>query len=112
MLPPVISHLKNIDWLTAMRIFYWGDLDVHGFHILHQMRSYYPQTKSILMDRQTFDAFSFGIVPGERSYNKNASSLTSEEREMFEFLRSGNLRLEQEKIGQAYADKVIREMVG
>ena len=33
----MISYLKNVEWLQERKIFYWGDLDSHGFLILHQM---------------------------------------------------------------------------
>jgi hypothetical protein len=34
-------------------VHYWGDLDTHGFAILHSLRAWLPQTQSFLMDRQT-----------------------------------------------------------
>ena len=38
-------------------LYYWGDIDVQGFEILSQFRSYFPQTQSLLMDRATFDTY-------------------------------------------------------
>jgi len=51
-----ISYLKGVKWLQEKKIFYWGNLDIQGFHILHQMRSYYPQTISLMMDRMRLSA--------------------------------------------------------
>ncbi|MBK8088885.1 MAG: hypothetical protein IPK31_13595 [Chitinophagaceae bacterium] len=109
----MISHLKNTDWLKMKNIFYWGDLDAHGFLILHQMRSYFPQTKAIMMNMNTFELFKGeGLVSGEKINSENLSTLTETELEMFQFLKTNNYRLEQEKIRQEYVDGVLRSVVG
>ena len=92
----MISYLKNIRWLQERSIFYWGDLDTHGFLILHQMRTYFPHTKSVMMNMETFELFrGEGVVTGEKMNLEKLSTLTKEETEMFDFLRTNNLRLEQ-----------------
>jgi hypothetical protein len=106
-----ISYLKGIDWLSQKKIFYWGDLDIQGFHILHQMRSYYPQTKSLLMDQATYKKFEKQAGSGELGNIENLSLLNIEETEIFNLLKAGNLRLEQEKINQQYADAVIKSVI-
>ena len=109
----MISHLKNTDWLKTKNIFYWGDLDAHGFLILHQMRSYFPQTKATMMDMNTFELFrGEGLISGEKINSENLSTLTKTELEMFHFLKTNNYRLEQEKIRQEYVDGVLRSVVG
>ncbi len=40
-------------WLHQKRVFYWGDIDTHGFRILNQVRAILPHTRSLLMDRAT-----------------------------------------------------------
>jgi hypothetical protein len=108
----MISHLKNAAWLKDKNIFYWGDLDAHGFLILHQMRSYFSQTKSVMMDRQTFELFkNEGLVTGEIIKAENLNTLTEAEFEMFSFLRTNNQRLEQEKIRQEYVDSFFKGLV-
>ncbi|MBS1666298.1 MAG: hypothetical protein JST58_02880 [Bacteroidetes bacterium] len=108
----MISYLSNSNWLKEKNIFYWGDLDAHGFQILHQMRSYFPQTKSVMMDRETFDLFGKeGLVAGEITNTENLKHLTASEFEMFTFLKTNNLRLEQEKIRQEYADNCFRRVI-
>lgn len=62
-----IGYLKNATWLLNKNIFYWGDIDEHGFQILHQLRNYYPQAKSVMMDRHTFDLFHTYAVDGSRN---------------------------------------------
>lgn len=109
-----ISYLKGTDWLRRKTIYYWGDLDEHGFQILHQLRSLYPQAVSVLMDGVTFDRFRDFAVTGARNPVEHLSLLTAEESEMYQRLRSletGN-RLEQEKIPQLYADELLSRTVG
>lgn len=108
----MISHLKNASWLNTKKIFYWGDLDTHGFLILHQMRTYFPNTKAVMMDRETFDLFKGeGLVSGEKINSENLNTLTAVETEMFYFLKANNLRLEQEKIRQEYVDEILKDLV-
>lgn len=102
-----ISYVKNIARLNEKEIYYWGDIDEHGFLILHQLRTYYPHTKSILMDRITFGLFKQFAVVGSRNYLENLC-LTDEENATYRALKSvDNNRLEQEKIPQEYIDKTL-----
>lgn len=107
----MISYLKNVKWLQERKIFYWGDLDCHGFLILHQMRTYFTQTKSVMMDMETFEHFKGeGVVTGEKINSESLNTLNNAETEMFDFLRINNFRLEQEKIRQEYADTFFRRL--
>jgi hypothetical protein len=108
-----ISYLKNAFWLLNKKIIYWGDIDEHGFQILHQLRSYYPHTKSVMMDRKTFDLFHVYTVDGSRNKSENLSLLTKDENELFQFLKSsdGNNRLEQEKIPQLYVNSCLKDSI-
>jgi len=45
--------LAEVPWLSFKNIWYWGDIDTHGFNILAQFRKHWPQTRSMLMDEQT-----------------------------------------------------------
>ena len=97
-----VDILKNVEWLRSKRIFYWGDLDAHGFLILSELRKHFPQVESFLMDRETFDAF-FENDKGVKTNVVGDLYLTSKEKEMFEYLKAFNFRLEQEKIPFEYA---------
>lgn len=96
-----VSNLKNIEWLKTKEILYWGDFDAHGFEILSQVRGYYSQTKSVLMDRNTFDKF-FENDKGAGSKVSQLDNLTEAETELHKFLLENNYRLEQEKIPNTY----------
>jgi len=106
-----ISYLKDIKWLSDKNIFYWGDLDIQGFHILHQMRSYYPQTKSAMMDMKTFERFKSEAGQGRPGNMMTLDCLNSQEMELFLYLKENNLRLEQEKITQSFADAILKSAV-
>jgi hypothetical protein len=105
-----ISFLKGTPWLSLKDIYYWGDLDEHGFQILHQLRSLYPQARSVMMDRDTFERFRAFAVAGSRNAATHLSLLTPEESELYGYLKSLDEanRLEQEKIPQTYADQQLR----
>ncbi|MDR0603501.1 MAG: DUF2220 family protein [Bacteroidales bacterium] len=96
-----IENLKNIKWLNNVDLFYWGDLDTDGFQILSQFRSYFPQTKSLLMDKETFNIF-FENDKGKPSKVTGKLNLTNDEKQLYELLKMKNWRLEQEKIPLTY----------
>lgn len=48
-----VDQPASLQWLTGIDVDYWGDLDTHGFGILHRVRAWLPQARSVLMDRET-----------------------------------------------------------
>ena len=103
-----VDILKDVAWLKSKKIFYWGDLDAQGFQILSEIRTHFPHVESFLMNRETFDQFNEGEVGTETNVEKELY-LTQEEKELFDFLRNGNYRLEQEKIPFNYVKGKIFE---
>ena len=101
-----VDILKDVPWLKSKKIFYWGDLDAHGFQILSEIRIHFPQVKSFLMDRATFDLFYEDAVGTETNVEKELC-LTQEEKDMFEYVKENNFRLEQEKIPFDYVSSRI-----
>ncbi|MDI9637140.1 DUF2220 family protein [Oscillatoria amoena NRMC-F 0135] len=106
-----IQTLKLATWLSKCLIFYWGDLDVDGFKILSQMRSYFPQTISIMMDAETFKSFQEFSVSVPATSSESLSNLTSEEKTLYTYLAVHQKRLEQERISQAYANQLLQSLV-
>jgi hypothetical protein len=103
-----INALKNIDYLQSKSIFYWGNIDVHGFQILSQLRGYFPNTKSVMMDMDTYDEFKDMSVENMVSNPPVLSNLNAKEAELYEFLKGNNRRLEQEKITYSYSLKFLK----
>jgi hypothetical protein len=98
-----VSHLKQALWLNNIELLYWGDIDVQGFEILSQFRGYFPQTKSILMDKATFDIY-FEDDIGTPSHISIQLNLTVAEQELYSLLKANQWRLEQEKIPLGYVN--------
>ena len=90
-------------WMAKKEILYWGDIDTHGFAILNQLRKFFPQAKSLLMDSETL--LEHRALWGREGNPENAelNRLTAEEQLVYSRLCSHywgeNVRLEQEKIG-------------
>lgn len=97
------ESLAAAKWLRTRQIYYWGDLDTHGFAILDQLRGHFPHASSFLMDRATFLAhrLQWGHEPQPES--RDLTRLNAEEKALYDDLRQNRLgeqlRLEQEKIG-------------
>ena len=95
-----VSKLEDIDWLKEIEILYWGDIDIDGFAILSQFRRYYPQTKSLLMDIDTFKRYKdFAVIYKQNKTAPKLDNLTIKEQELYRYLLLENgIRLEQEQI--------------
>ena len=64
------------------------------------------------MNMETFELFKGeGVVAGEKINSEKLDALTNEETAIFDFLRINNLRLEQEKIRQIYADTFFQKLL-
>ncbi len=97
-----VELAARLPWVREVT--YWGDLDSHGFAILHRLRAHDVVATSALMDTETLlahrdlwgtdDAPNIGVLP----------SLTEDEQASLRLLgQEGNVRLEQERIPWAYA---------
>jgi hypothetical protein len=97
-----VSRLAALPWLAQRRLVYWGDLDTHGFAILHRLRGVYRHTRSILMDRPTLLAHRSQWVREPQPVRDDLPLLTGAEAAAYDDLRHdvhGELiRLEQERI--------------
>ena len=111
-----VESLKNVAWLADKNIYYWGDIDTHGFRILNQLRSHLPHTRSMLMDQSTLRDHLPRCVkePKATRYTGKLDALDAGERAAYALLledRLGeSLRLEQERIGFSAVQQFIREL--
>lgn len=48
-----LDRLAGIPWLQQNPLYYWGDLDTHGFAILDRLRAHLPHAQALLMDHAT-----------------------------------------------------------
>lgn len=95
--------LDGNDWLRQCQLYYWGDIDTHGFAILDQLRARLPEVQGFLMDRATLMAFEPFWGREEHQLTRELPRLRDEEYSLYDDLRAqrirDNLRLEQEFIG-------------
>ncbi|MFH0780600.1 MAG: Wadjet anti-phage system protein JetD domain-containing protein [Pseudomonadota bacterium] len=103
-------------WLQKCSMHYWGDIDTHGFAILDQLRSLFPAATSLLMDRETLLAHRPHWGQEPLPSRAEPSRLTPEEHLLYDDLRGDRLavqlRLEQERIGFSWVEKMVRRTHG
>lgn len=95
--------LSSMRWLSNCGLLYWGDIDVHGFHIVSRLRGVFPQLQTIMMDSQTLDRHASFITKAKSTSHENVLMLTEKEHQAYVRVKNGQLLLEQEKIPYDYA---------
>jgi len=109
-----IERLAQVDWLRSKDVVYWGDIDTHGFAILHRLRASMPHARSVLMDAATLLAHrpQWGSEEPDKRFLDELPGLTDAEHALFMQLRDDvhapRLRLEQERIGYDWAVRAIQ----
>jgi hypothetical protein len=106
-----IDRLAAVPWLGRTALYYWGDIDTHGFAILSRLRDHLSHVRSFLMDRGTLmhhrELWS-EESPATRCM-RDLAALDSDEHDLYDDLRNDRLgtciRLEQERI---VYDHVVR----
>lgn len=107
-----VVSLARIQWLRDARTLYWGDLDSHGFRILHQARAAGLSAHSVLMDTETLYEHQDLWVTEPKPFTGTPALLTEAEASALEELRAlAHIRLEQERIPWAYALRALETAV-
>ncbi len=106
-----VNVLANLDWLAALDLTYWGDVDTHGFAILNRLRSRFPRARSILMDRETLFAHQSQWVTEKTPAKAALPLLTSAEQDLYQDLVNDTfapaVRLEQERVSFGSLEHVL-----
>jgi hypothetical protein len=101
-----VESLAAAAWLTSIEVYYWGDIDTHGFVILDALRATLPGTRSLLMDRATLLAHRAAWGQEQKPAAHDLPHLHSGEASLYDDLRTGQLgervRLEQERIRNSW----------
>lgn len=104
-------HLARADWLADKAIFYWGDIDTHGFQILSRVRAALPHTRSLLMDRATLMDHQSLWGQEPKPIHHDLHHLDPHEQALYRDLADNRLgdrvRLEQERIGFERLRRVV-----
>lgn len=110
-----VNVLARLPWLIRARCIYWGDLDTHGFAILHRARSYIPELQSVLMDEEVL--LRHQVLWVDEAVQHSAAELThltKDEQQLYRNLKQQrwgqNVRLEQERIDWAAAWGVLQRL--
>jgi hypothetical protein len=107
-----IDRLATAQWLCSRTVVYWGDIDTHGFAILDRLRALFPQTNSLMMDRETLLAHRVQWSSEATPQTAELHGLNPEERALYDDIRFDRLgsgvRLEQERIPFSYMCSAIR----
>ncbi|WPL17848.1 hypothetical protein Thiowin_02890 [Thiorhodovibrio winogradskyi] len=110
------EQLHALDWLHQRQLWYWGDIDTHGFAILDQVRAHFPRTRSLLMDSDTLFAFEPLWGTETDQCTRDLPRLTQAEATLYNALRDNRirpgLRLEQERIGFGWVMERLRALDG
>ncbi len=98
--------LARAGWLRQREIFYWGDIDTHGFAILDQLRCIFPSARSLMMDRATLQEHRAFWGNEDAPVSRQLERLRPDESVLYDDLRfdhiAPSLRLEQERISFAW----------
>lgn len=103
--------LTTVSWLNNCRVLYWGDVDVHGFHIVSRLRSVFPHLTTTMMDLPTLNDCSKIIINAKAATYEETTCLTTAERQAYERVKADQKLLEQEKIPYAYAVDRLRGVI-
>jgi hypothetical protein len=111
-----VDRAGGLPWLRDVEVHYWGDLDTHGFAILHQLRARLPQTRSLLMDRATLVRHRDRWVREPAPTAARLDRLAADEAALYADLVSDRfgdaVRLEQERVDWGWAEQRLRCAVG
>lgn len=105
--------LKDCDALNTKELYYFGDLDEHGFDILSKFRSHFCNTKSFCMDKITLKTFTKFRVASKKSPLVNVpENLNDSEKDVFAILQQDKSfnRLEQERITNEYIQSELLKL--
>jgi hypothetical protein len=107
-----VDRVGRLPWLADIPVFYWGDIDTHGFAILDRLRAWLPTARSILMDRETLLAHRERWVTEDRPATSSLMRLTADELDLYTDLVTDRLsrrvRLEQERVDWTWAEQALR----
>ena len=107
-----LERLAEIGWLHDRQVYYWGDIDTHGFAMLDRLRGRLPGARSLLMDRETLMEHATWWEQEPTQFGGSLDRLNESERQLFEELHDGRLgsrvRLEQERVSYAWLERALR----
>lgn len=109
-----VELLRNVAWLGEKEIYYWGDIDTHGFRILSMARNFLPQTQSFLMTEEILLSHRALWSKEETPFLAPIDGLTMEEYTLACKLQANHwqkgVRMEQERIRFSEVEAFLAEL--
>lgn len=106
-----VGALGRVRWLAGCDLRYWGDLDTHGFAILNRLRFWFPQVRSLLMDRTTLLSHRdrWGREPSPTRARLEHLTVAEADlyRDLVEDVFGPAVRLEQERIAWSTVEEAL-----
>jgi hypothetical protein len=106
-----VSLISSAHWLGDCEVYYWGDIDTHGFAMLDRLRASLPGVRSLLMDRETLLSHRSMWTTEEAPHIASLDRLTPSEAALYADLRFDRLarsvRLEQERISFGWLRRAL-----
>ncbi|WP_246464900.1 Wadjet anti-phage system protein JetD domain-containing protein [Ruania alkalisoli] len=93
-----VDVVGNLPWVQGGCVIYWGDLDSHGFAILHRLRTHLPTVISALMDEQTLLSHRDLWVSDPKPTRAKLELQPTELNALDRLREEGDAKLEQERI--------------
>jgi hypothetical protein len=110
-----VTRLAELKVLHECPVFYWGDIDQHGFEILSTLRALLPSTQSVMMDETTLSRFKSSVgteaVEATLPPDEVGKQLTEPELILWKRCVDTHLRLEQEHIPHSEACSAFRAVL-
>jgi hypothetical protein len=111
-----VDVLGRLPWAAKANCVYWGDLDTHGFAILNRARSYLPELKSVLMDKETLRSHqNLWVEEKDQHPADTLPLLTDPEQAVYQTIKRNawgqNIRLEQERVAWDAAWKRLQQAI-
>lgn len=120
MLAVLLQHddpaaLGEVSWLAGRDVVYWADIATRSLAELDALRAVFPQARSLLMDRDTFeqhrDRWEVDPAPHDRPLHR----LDPAEQALYRDLTTGRYgtapRLLQDRVRFGYATKALRALL-
>lgn len=110
-----VDNVGRLPWLAGADVVYWGDIDTHGFAILDRLRAWLPETRSVLMDRETLLRHRDRWVTEDRPARSALTRLTVDElglyTDLVEAALGDRVRLEQERIDWSWVEQQLDPVI-
>jgi hypothetical protein len=106
-----VSLVSSAHWLGDCEVYYWSDIDTHGFAMLDRLRASLPGVRSLLMDRETLLSHRPMWMTEEAPHIATLDHLTPSEAALYADLRfdrfARSVRLEQERISFGWLRRAL-----